>query len=145
MLTTAEVQLHQADPALAAALSAGDDVAAAARLSELLTETAPVPINVLAAWAAQTGVRAAVQDAADTVGHPLRSVALTAIDLLQGSMAQSFDTVIHVGLLDAMQAGGLMTQTDRDALTALATKPRQITPNEVSAAARNEDGSAKWQ
>lgn len=143
MLTTAEVQTHAADPTLAAALSAGDDVSAAARLSQLLTEVSPVPINVLGAWAAQTGVRAAVQDAADTAGHPLRSIALTAIDLLQGSMAQTFDTVVYGGLLDAMQAGGLMTQTDRDALTALATKPRQITPNDVAAAVRNDDGSSK--
>jgi hypothetical protein len=145
MLTTAEVQTHAADPTLAAALAAGDDVSAAARLSQLLVEVSPVPINVLGAWAAQTGVRANVQTAADTPAHPLRSIALTAIDLMQGSMSQTFDTVIYAGLLDAMQAGGLMTQGDRDALTALATKPRQITANEVSAAARNEDGSAKWQ
>lgn len=143
MLTTAEVQLHQADPALAAALSAGDDVAAAARLSGLLTETAPVPINVLAAWAAQTGVRAAVQDAAGTVGHPLRSIALTAIDLLQGGMSDTFDTVIYSGLLDAMQAGGLMTAGDRTTLTALATRPKQIMPNDVARAIRNDDGSSR--
>lgn len=142
-LTTAEVQTHAADPALAAALAVGDDVIAAARLSELLTEVRPVPINQLAAWAAQTGVRAAVQDVADIVGHPLRSVALTAIDLLQGSMAQSFDLVTYAALLNGMQAGGLMTQTDRDALTALATKPRPITPNDVARAVRNDDGSSK--
>ena len=142
MLITAEVQLHQADPALAAALSAGDDVSAAARLSELLTETVPVPINLLAAWAAQTGVRAAVQDAATTVG-PLRSIALTAIDLLQGGMSDTFDTVIYSGLLDAMQAGGLMTAGDRAALAAVATRPKQITPNDVARAVRNDDGSSK--
>jgi len=143
MLTTAEVQTHAADPTLAAALAAGDDVSAASRLSQLLTEVSPVPINLLGAWAAQTGVRAAVQDAADTVGHQLRSIALTAIDLLQGSMAQTFDTVAYGGLLDNMQAGGLMTQGDRDLLTALATKPRQITANEVAHAVRNDDGSSK--
>lgn len=143
MLTTAEVQAHAADPTLAAALVVGDDVQAAARLSQLLTEIAPVPISVLAAWAAQTGVRAAVQDAANTVGHPLRSIALTAIDLLQGSMSQTFDTIAYGGLLDAMQAEGLMTQAHRDALTALATRPKQITPNDVAAAVRNSDGSSK--
>lgn len=143
MLTTAEVQAHAADQTLAAALAAGDDVSAAARLSQLLIEIVPVPINVLGAWAAQTGVRAAVQDAADTAGHPLRSIALTAIDLLQGSMAQSFDTVVYGGMLDAMQAGGLMTQTDRDALTALATQPRLVTANDVAHAVRNDDGSSK--
>lgn len=143
MLTTAEVQTHATDPTLAAALAAGDDVSAAARLSQLLPETVNVPINELGAWAAQTGVRAAVQDAADTVGHPLRSVALTAIDLLQGSMAQSFDTVAYAGLLDGMQVGALMTQADRDLLIAMATRPRQITANEVAHAVRNNDGSSK--
>ena len=143
MLTAAEVQLHQADPALAAALSAGDDVSAAARLSELLTETAPVPISVLAAWAAQTGLRAAVQDAADTPGHPLRSIALTALDLLRGTMAQTFDTVVYAGMLDALEQGGALSTPERAQLTAIATQPRDITPNEVAAAVRNGDGSSR--
>ena len=142
-ITTADVQAHAADPALAAALTAGDDVAAAARLSELLTEVRPVPIHQLAAWAAANGLRAQLQDAADTANHPLRSIALTALDLLRGSMAQSFDLVTYAALLNGMQAGGLMTQTDRDALTALATKPRPITPNDVARAVRNDDGSSK--
>lgn len=143
MLTTADVQAHAADPALAAALAVGDDVSAAARLSELLTETVPIPVNKLAAWAAQAGVRAAVQDAADAPGHPLRSIALTAIDLLQGGMSQTFDTVVYVGLLDSMQAGGLIAQTDRDALASIATQPRRITALDVARAVRNDDGSAR--
>lgn len=131
MLKIEDIQAHASDEALAAALAAGDDFVAAARLSQLLTEVVPVPINVLAAWAAQTGVRAAVQDAADTVGHPLRSVALAAIDLLQGGMSATFDTVVYGGMLDAMQSGGLMTQAHRDALTALATKPMNVSAADV--------------
>lgn len=143
MLTTADVQAHTADPALAAALAVGDDVAAAERLSQLLSELAPVPINRLAAWAAQTGVRAAAQDAADTPGHPLRSIALTAIDLLQGSMSDTFDSVAYAALLDAMQAGGLMTTDHRAALAAIATRPRSVTALDVARAVRNADGSSK--
>ncbi|MDZ7595771.1 MAG: hypothetical protein U0932_14075, partial [Thiobacillus sp.] len=59
------------------------------------------------------------------------------------SMAQSFDTVAYAGLLDGMQVGALMTQADRDLLIAMATRPRQITANEVAHAVRNNDGSSK--
>lgn len=143
MLTTAEVQAHISDQALAAALSAGDDIAAAARLSELLTETVPVPLNQLAAWAASTGVRARIQDAANDTNSPVRSIALTALDLLRGSMAGSYDTVVYSGLLDALEAGGAILAADRTALTALATQPRVVTANEVARAIRNDDGSSK--
>lgn len=142
-LTTADVQAHAADPALAAALTAGDDVQAAARLSELLTEVRIVPINQLAAWGATTGLRARLQDISVTPAHPLRSIALTALDLLRGTMAESFDTVVYGGMLDALEQGGALNSTERAQLTAIATQPRDITPNDVAAAVRNGDGSSK--
>jgi len=142
MLTTADVQAHAADAELAAALAAGDDESAAARLSQLLTEVQPVRLSDLAAWAAANGLRARLQDASTTPAHPLRSIALAALDLLRGGFAQSFDTVQHAGLLDAMQAGSMLSQPERDALIALATVPRVITPNEVARAVRNDDGSS---
>lgn len=143
MLTTAEVQAHAADPELAAALAAGDDVAAADRLSQLLTDTVLVPISQLAAWAATNGLRAQLQDAADVVGHPLRSIALAALDLLRGSMSETFDTVAYGPMLDALQAGGMFAVADRDALTALATQPRRVSAHDVAIAVRNDDGSTK--
>lgn len=143
MLTTADVQAHVADATLAAALAAGDDIAAASRLSELLTETVPVPLNKLAAWAAATGVRARLQDAANDPAHAQRSIALTALDLLRGSMSGSYDTVIYGDLLDALATGGIILPADRAALDALATQPRTITPNDVARAIRNDDGSSK--
>lgn len=142
-LTTAEVQAHAADPALAAALASGNDVAAAARLSQLLTEIRPVPINKLAAWGASTGLRARLQDISNTPAHPLRSIALTALDLLRGTMTESFDTLVYGGMLDALEQGGALNATGRAQLTAIATQPRDITPNEVAAAVRNDDGSSK--
>lgn len=142
-LTTAEVQAHMSDPALAAALTAGDDVQAAARLSELLTEVRLVPINQLAAWGATTGLRARLQDISVTPAHPLRSIALTALDLLRGTMAESFDTVVYAGMLDALEQGGALNATERAQLTAIATQPRTITPSDVARAVRNDDGSSK--
>ena len=142
-LSTAEVQAHMSDPALAAALSVGDDVAAAGRLSELLTEVRPVPINRLAVWAATNGLRARLQDISNTPAHPLRSIALTAFDLLRGTMAQTFDTVVYARMLDALEQGGALSTPERAQLTAIATQPRDITPDDVAAAVRNGDGSSK--
>lgn len=143
MLTLAEVQANMSDSQLSSAISSGNDVLAAARLSELLTQVNMIPISTLAVWAAQTGIRASLQDASNTIEHPLRSVALTAIDLLRGNMAENFDTVAYSGLLDALQAGGIMTQAHRDALMAIATGPKLVTPDEVAKVTRNEDGSSK--
>lgn len=142
-VTTAEIQAHAADLALAAALAAGDDVAAAARLGELLTEVVPVPLNRLAAWAAGTGVRARLQDAADDPEHPQRSIALAALDLLRGSLTGSYDTILYAGLLDALQDGGIILAADRAALAALAVRPRSVSANDVARAVRNDDGSGK--
>lgn len=142
-ITTADVQAHAADPALAAALTAGDDVAAAARLSELLTEVRPVPIHQLAAWGASTGLRARLQDISITSAHPLRSIALTALDLMRGTMAETFDTVAYAPMLDALESAGMFTPAERANLAALATQPRDITPDDVAAAVRNGDGSSK--
>lgn len=142
-LTTAEVQTHAADPALAPALAAGYDVQAAARLSQLLTEVRPVPINKLAAWGASTGLRARLQDISNTPAHPLRSIALTALDLLRGTMSETFDAVVYAGMLDALEQGGALSTPERAQLTAIATQPRDITPDDVAAAVRNGDGSSK--
>lgn len=142
-VTTAEIRALAADPALAAALASGDDVAAAARLGELLTEAVPVPLNRLAAWAAGTGVRARLQDAADDPEHPQRSIALAALDLLRGSLTGSYDTILYAGLLDALQDGGIILAADRAALTAMATRPRTVTPGDVADAVRGGDGSGK--
>lgn len=143
MLTTEEVKAHASDPELAAALAENNDEAAAARLSQLITDIAPVPINRLAAWGAATGLRAKLQDAADEKLNPLRSIALTALDLLQGGMADTFDIIAYAEMLDALQAGGMISVDQRNALTVIASQPRAITANDVALAVRNDDGSSK--
>lgn len=141
MLTTEEVKVHAADPVLAAALAAGDDVAAAARLSELLTEPAPIPIGRVAAWGAAVGLRAKIEDYARDPDSPLRSVALTALDMLvRGS---DLDLAEDGAMLDAFVAAGAITQGQRDALAVLAVRPRSITVNDVARAVRNDDGSIR--
>lgn len=143
MVTTDEIRALTHDPALAAALAVGDDVLAAARLSELLTETAPIPVARLLAFAAQTGFRARLEDAAEDAAHPLRSLALAALDLLRGGVSETFDAVVYGGMLDVLVVGGLMSAAERAQITALATRPRTVTPDEVAAAVRHGDGTSK--
>ena len=140
-ITTADIQTHSADPALAAALASGDDVAAAARLSELLTEPAPIPIGRVAAWGAHFGVRAVLQDIADNTGHPLRSLALTTIDLLV--RGDDIDLEADGALLDALVANGIVDTEAAAVLRAAAVRPRTVSANDVARAVRNDDGSSK--
>ena len=140
-ITLTEIQAHATDPALAAALAADDDEAVAARLSELLTEPAPIPIGRVAAWGVATWLRAKIQDHAADPDSQLRSVALSALDmLLRGN---DFDLVAHGALLDAFVQSGDITQAQRDELAALAVRPRAVTANDVARAIRNDDGSSR--
>lgn len=140
-VTTAEIQAHAADPALAAALASGDDVTAAARLSELLTEPRPIPIGRVAAWGASVGLRAKIEDYANDPDSPLRGLSLTALDMLvRGS---DFDLAEDGALLDAFVASGDISQAQRDALAALALMPRSVSASDVARAVRNDDGSSK--
>lgn len=141
MLTTDEVRAHTADPALAAALAVGDDVAAAERLSELLTEACPIPIGRVAAWGAHFGVRAALQDIADNASHPLRSLALTTLDLLV--RGDDLDLEADGALLDALVANGVVDTEAAAVLRAGAVRPRSVSANDVARAVRNDDGSSK--
>lgn len=140
-VTTAEVQAHAADPALAAALSSGDDVAAAARLSELLTEPRPIPIGRVAAWGAHFGVRAALQDIADNTSHPLRSLALTTLDLLV--RGDDLDLEADGALLDTLVANGVVDSEAAAVLRAGAVRPRTVSASDVARAVRNDDGSSR--
>jgi len=140
-LSLDEVRAHAADATLATALALGDDVAAAARLNTLLPPTlAVVPIWKLAAWAAGTGLRGRLQVTADNLADPLRSLALAALDLLRGGVAQGLDLEAHASLLDALHAGGLVTAEQLGQLTALARQPRQVTSNDVARVVRDGTG-----
>lgn len=140
-VTTAEVQANLADPVLSAALAAGDDTAAAVRLSELLTENVMIPIGRVAAWGARVGLRAKIQDYSTTSSHPLRSVSLTALDMLvRGS---DFDMVEDGPMLQSFLDAGDITQAQYDELSALSVAPRQVSAQDVAQATRNEDGSSK--
>jgi hypothetical protein len=83
-----------------------------------------VAVNDFAIWAASTGLRAAIQDHADNAESPLRSIALTLLDLLQGNLAPALDfgNAANVAMLNAWVAAGALTTPQRDTLLTLSQK-----------------------
>lgn len=84
-----------------------------------------VSVNTFALWCASTGMRATIQDHAGNTASPLRSIALTLLDLLQGNLQPaSLDLSVsgNVVMLDAWIAAGALTQSQKDELILLSQK-----------------------
>lgn len=84
-----------------------------------------VNINTFAIWCASTGMRASIQDQANNVNSPLRSIALTLLDLLQGNLnppALDLSNSINVAMVEAWVTAGLLTSVQRDELLNLSKK-----------------------
>jgi hypothetical protein len=98
----------------------------------------------LATWSAGNGMRAVIQDTANTEGHPLRSIALATLDVLSGAAdGIDFSVPANVASVQAWVAVGLMPQSEADALFALGTYPDPVSERDVVLAITNDDGSAK--
>lgn len=130
------------DAALSAALVAQDTQAITDAYNALGSrkKVEPVPITLLSAWAAPS-VRAKLQDHADNVASPVRSLCLSALDLFGGAMSPTFDTVTYGGLLDVLVAAGVATDTERAQLTAMASVPDTVGEMDVRLAFWADDGS----
>lgn len=121
---------------IADALSAGRQVRAS------------VPVAILAAWCASSGMRATIQDASQNAQSPLRSSALTLLDVLHGA-ASSLDFGAsamgggNVGMLDAWVTAGAMTSAQRDEVLALAMVADPVAEFDVRRAIFADDGSLK--
>lgn len=89
------------------------------------TRTGVVPVSVFAIWCGQTGMRGAIEDAAADKTSPLRSIALTLLDLLRGGVSEGLDlsNTGNQAMLAAWQAAGAINQAQRDSLIALAQTP----------------------
>jgi len=98
----------------------------------------------LATWSAGNGMRAVIQDTANTEGHPLRSIALATLDVLSGA-AEGIDFSIPANMasVQAWVTAGLMPQSEADALFALGTYPDLVSERDVVLAITNDDGSSK--
>lgn len=81
-----------------------------------------ITVNKFAIWCAETGMRAAINDQASTPASPLRSIALTLLDLLQGNLTPaSLDLSIaqNVDMLHAWVLAGLLTTEQEQDLIVL--------------------------
>lgn len=116
-----------------------NDGAIAAALSVGRTKVGSVTREQFAGWAAGNGLRAKIEDCAGTPGHPLRSIALTLLDVLRGGFTGiDLSSASNQAMLAAWVAADAITQAQADELITLATTPDPITVNQVSDALNAE-------
>jgi hypothetical protein len=128
------------DPALMALVP--DTQAIADAMSQGRTKYGLITREWFATWAAGTGMRAVIQDTANTQGHPLRSIALACLDVLAGAAdGIELTNPANIGMIQAWVAAELMPQSDADALIALGTVADPVSEFDVRKAVFNDDGS----
>ncbi len=104
-----------------------------------LTVPRRVSVRELTIWAAPS-IRGKLEDAKLSVANPLlRSIALSALDLLAKPFDTLFDTVEHGDLLDALQARGVVSSDERSALAVVATEPCSIAQQAIGRPATLKD------
>lgn len=88
-----------------------------------VTINVPVAVEAFVLGAADTGIRATIQDKAADVSSPLRSSALSLLDLCQGSWDKvlDFSNPPNQTMMEAWVAAGAMTSEQEAQLLALAT------------------------
>lgn len=141
------MNLYTEIQALDAALVASRDYAA---IAIAVTAARPPVIGKVeraefATWAATSGMRSKIEDAANDPASPLRDAALGIKDVLVGAAA-SIDLGIsdNRDMLDAWVAFGQCSEIDKNKLLLLATRKADIvTAEQVEVAMKNEDGSYK--
>lgn len=155
-MDTSALQTEITSGPLAASLSefvaSGNDGAIAAVLNaDYATETGAISRAMFAIWAAQTGMRSAIRDHANTAESPLRSIAISLEDFLGGaSDTLDFAKPENQAMLSAWVVAGGCTQEQADSLIALCQKPisramqvfgQNVTDLDVRRAIWNDNGT----
>lgn len=110
--------------------------------------------NILSMWAASNGSRATIEDISLIAGHPLRSIALTLLDLIKGNLSPvslDFSNPLNVAMLGMWVTEEVITDGQQQELLKLSTRLiSKATEAGISATALdirkelwNEDGSRK--
>lgn len=121
-----------------------DTTATAVALSAGRTRLGTVSVGVFAIWAAETGMRAVIEDHATNAASPMRSVALALRDVLTGNIGGiRLDLPANIDTLAAWVSAGLLSAQHRDALLALATTPDPVPEFEVRCAIYADDGTLR--
>ncbi|MDE2437695.1 MAG: hypothetical protein KGM49_15680 [Sphingomonadales bacterium] len=123
-------------------VTARNDAAVAAYLSPGLTVQGMVPISSFLGWAASTGMRAVIEDAAHSSASPyyatLRSSALAMLDIIANKtdldLSSSAMGQGNLAMLGAWVTAGAINSAQEAALVAMAKTPNPITYTEISAA-----------
>jgi len=105
----------------------------------------------LATWAAETGMRATIEDESKDAQSPLRASALAILDVLRGAaIGINLSKPQNMALLDAWEGAGKLNPIDKASFIALAmtTTPRSIvqtgrlvTANDIARVVRDDLGN----
>lgn len=105
-----------------------DDAAVLAWLLETVDVLQPIPSTTLLRWGAQNARLARLRDAAENhASDDVRSIADAAVLTVErGDTSIDMADPLHVGLVDGLIAGGVLTEGDKADLVdeATATRPR---------------------
>lgn len=125
----------EGDPEFANDIAIGSDEGIAQKINaRSIPVVGGIERSKFAMWCGATGLRATIQDHAETQGSPLRSVSLTLLDFLQGGVANTLDMsdVANKTMLGAWVAAGALTQAQSDELMAMATHDQPVFGQNVS-------------
>jgi len=119
-----------------------NDAGVAAYLSAGRTVQASVPISSFLGWAAQTGMRSVIEDAAHLSTSQyyatLRNSALAVLDIITNKtdldLSASAAGQGNLGMLNAWVTASAITSAQEATLVAMATAPAPIATDAVSAA-----------
>lgn len=124
-----------ADPALQALAEQGRIADLAAALSAGRTRLGTVSVGDFASWAAETGMRAVIEDHAANAASPMRSIALALRDVLTGATGGiRLDLPVNQQMLAAWVTAGELTTANRDALLAMAQQDDPVNMTQVEIA-----------
>lgn len=139
---------------LAPFVASGSDVEVAVILNDKrFTMPGGVSRGDFALFAGKTGLRSHIQDHADTTTSPLRSIALTLLDFLQGGVSETLtlSSAASQQMVGAWVQAGAITADQMAELNALATQPasradivlgRDVTVHDIALAVRDSDGNS---
>lgn len=112
-----------------------------------------ISTNEFVIWAAANGQRAVIEDSANDIASPLRSVAIALQDFVRGNLVQGLDfgRTETVAMAQAWRDAGNMTQAQYNSLLALAattiSRAEQsglnITETDIKRELWNDDGTRK--
>ena len=120
-----------------------DSVAITEAMNANRTRVGSVSRAVFSMWCGRTGLRVAIENHANNVDSPLRSIAITLEDFLRGGTtdAVDFGHPDNMYMLEVWGNAGAISVEQAAEIITLATIPDPISELEVRKAIWNDDGT----